>query len=1011
MKKILSTRPLQARRAPPERQGGAFPCTVAPPDGDLVASLPNAVIVVSEDGLLETANAAACRLLALEADHAWGQPAGRFLPETVIEALGHGLPVPGLEAEFVDARGRTTPVLVAVTPRYGESGGFIVTATDISACKAEEARLLQSEKRFRVFSSIASDWFWEMDAQFRFVWFSPNASDPLGVDASRLIGRSRHEIAVSDELNDPGKWQRHLADLQQQRPFRNFEYRLASGDMLGFRWISISGAPIHDADGTFLGYRGVGRNISARKEAEQRLLDAKQQAEAAEERLRRLSAEQQLILDHSVVGICFLRDRTIQRCNRRFEEMLGFDPGELDGQSVRVNYFSDEAYRRVGHLAYPILDRGETFADEVLLRRKDNEPIWARITGKAIDPHRRDLGSIWNFEDITARRQAEEAARQSQILQRAILESASLAIVSTDVAGHVISVNPAAEALLATSAAELTGHLASDTFVVAESLPAPDLDLLGYDYDPVLSHARHGDLEEFECRFRRRDGTTLPVQLAVTPLRHRGEESIQGFLLVASDISDRKRAEAALRQSRDALEERVRERTAALEVEIGERRNAEHRLRHLAQHDPLTDLPNRSLLRQRIDEACQRASAEGNHAGLFFIDLDRFKTINDSLGHHCGDILLKEVARRLGATLRAGDTIARLGGDEFVVVAPGLEAPAQVETIAAKLHAALAPATLVEGHELVVTPSIGVCLYPDDGDNADSLLRNADTAMYAAKDGGRNTWRRFDPRMTAAAEQYFQIENALRRAVERREFEVFYQPIMDLASGRPAALEALVRWHHPQLGLIGPDRFIPVAEDTGLIVAIGEQVLAMACAQWRTWRKSGHQPPPICINVSPVQFKAAGIADALSRVVAEAGIPNAAIELEITESTLMQDGEGTIATLDTLAQRGFRLSIDDFGTGYSSLAYLKRFPIDKLKIDRSFIRDMTADENDEAIVATVLALSRTLKLAVVAEGAETRAQITRLRDMGCDCAQGFFYARPLPAGEVAACYLDAAGST
>ena len=993
------------------RSGSAVPAFALADSADILACLPSAILVLTDDGRIDSANPTACALLNRRPGELLGQPAATFLPPAVIEATAQGMPIHGLEAEWLDDAGCPLPVVVSITPLYGEEGGFVIAATDISGLKAEEARLQQSEKRFRVFSAIASDWFWEMDAQLRFFWFSANADAPLGIDTQCLVGRRRHEIAIKDELNDPEKWRRHLNDLDHHRPFRNFEYRLASADTNGYRWISISGDPVFDTDGLFLGYRGIGRNITARKAAEQRLLDAKLQAEAAEDNLRRLTAEQQLILDHSVVGISFLRDRIIQRCNRRFEEMLGYGPGELTGQSVRVNYFSDEAYRWVGDTAYPALEKGETFAVEVIHKRKDNEPIWVRITGKAVDATRPEQGSIWNFEDITSRKLAEDAVRQSEVLQRAILESASLAIVATDGAGHVRSVNPAAEAMLGQAAVDLLGRLPSASFVVTESLPALDLDLLCYGHDPLLSHARQGELEELQCLFRRRDGSTFPVQLAVTPLHPRGQETMQGFLLVASDISERKEAETALRQSHDALEARVQERTAALEVEVGERRNAEQRLRHIAHHDALTGLPNRSQLRQRLAEACQRARREQGYAGIFFIDLDRFKTINDSLGHHCGDVLLKEVARRLTAALHSGDTVARLGGDEFVVVVPGLAEPAQLEAIAGRLLAALAPATHVEGHEIVITASIGICLFPRDGEDADALLRNADTAMYAAKGTGRNTWRAFMPSMTAAAEQYFQIEIALRRAVERQEFEVFYQPIMDLASGRPAALEALVRWRHPQLGLMGPNHFIPVAEDTGLIVPIGEQVLVMACAQWLAWQAAGHQPPPLCINVSPVQFKAPGIADALSRIVAEAGVPDGAIELEITESTLMQDGESTIATLETLAQRGFRLSIDDFGTGYSSLAYLKRFPVSKLKIDRSFIRDMTTDDNDEAIVATVLALSRTLKLSVVAEGTETEAQIQRLREMGCDCAQGFFYSHPLPAGEVPARFLDGTGST
>ena len=736
------------------------------------------------------------------------------------------------------------------------------------------------------------------------------------------------------------------------------------------------------------------------------ILEDRSATKAAEEETRRLAREQRLILDHSVVGIAFLKERTIQRCNRRFEEIYGYAPGTMDGQSTRITYYSDETYERVGSTAYSAINRGETFALEVVGRRRDNEPVWLRITGKAIDPLDPDAGSIWNYEDITARKLAEESARKTEILQQAILESAQLAIVSTDSQGNIVSINPATEQLLGFAAAELVGQRPNDTFLLADTISNNTLGSADAFADDLLfGHARLGEVMECECQFRRKDGSTFPVQLSISALSHGGDEHLDGFLLVAADISVRKRAEEALLRSHSELEERVRERTQELESEISERKQAENRLRHLAHHDALTDLPNRTALRQHIEHAIALSTRESKLAAVCFIDLDRFKNINDSLGHHAGDALLIEVATRLRGALRSQDTVARLGGDEFVVVTPLVDTAESAEAMAEKLLEALRPPCMIEGHEVFVTPSIGLCLYPMDGHNADTLLRNADTAMYKAKENGRNHFQRFDPAMTEATEQYFQIESSLRRAVERQEFEIHYQPIIALATGKVSSFEALVRWRHPQLGLIAPARFIPVAEETGLIVSIGEQVLAMVCAQWREWRAAELNPPPICVNVSAVQFRAPDIANRLSTIVDTSGVPTSAIELELTESALMQNCEHTLGTLETLAKRGFQLSIDDFGTGYSSLAYLKRFPVSKLKVDRSFIKDMTDDKDDEAIVATVIALSRTLGLAVVAEGAETIAQIERLKAMGCDSVQGFFYARPAPAEQIATAFL------
>jgi predicted signal transduction protein with EAL and GGDEF domain len=361
---------------------------------------------------------------------------------------------------------------------------------------------------------------------------------------------------------------------------------------------------------------------------------------------------------------------------------------------------------------------------------------------------------------------------------------------------------------------------------------------------------------------------------------------------------------------------------------------------------------------------------------------------------------LKEVSRRITGVLRAGDTVARIGGDEFVVVLPCIDQAHNAEQIAAKLHGALQSSIRVSGHELFATPSIGICLYPQDGASADALLRHADTAMYAAKGAGRNAIRRFDAAMTSDAEQHFQIEIALRRAIGRREFVPYFQPWIDLASGGVGGMEVLVRWNHPELGLVVPARFIPVAEESGLIAPIGELVLRAACEQLRAWDAAGLHVPVLAVNLSPMQFRDARLVEVICAILAETGIQSSRIELEITETAVMQDGEQALQTLRRLKDAGFRLSVDDFGTGYSSLAYLKRFPVDKLKIDRSFVMDMTRNANDDAIVRTIVALAQTLRLAVTAEGVETAAQRDALRVIGCNYAQGYFYHRPQPAAEI-----------
>ena len=724
-----------------------------------------------------------------------------------------------------------------------------------------------------------------------------------------------------------------------------------------------------------------------------------------------------MILDHSVVGIAFIKDRIVQRCNRRYEEIYGYAPGELIGQATRVTFLSEQAYAQLGDRAYKTLARGETFITEGIHRRGNGEPFWVRITGKAIDAARPHDGSIWNFEDITVRKAAEESLRESEMLQRAILDSASLMIVSTDAEGRIVSCNPATRGMLGFTADELMGRKPTDLFIAEDDLaerrrtlneqlgcvPADDIDVL-------LARTRLGFPDETEWTFLRRNKERFPVELSISAL-HRGEGGVSGFLLVASDITERKQVEDALLRSRDELEVRVKERTVELEAEIGERRRAEDRLLYLALHDPLTGLPNRNLLQQRIREAIARCEPPTRQLAVLFIDLDRFKTINDSLGHHIGDALLKKVAQRITATLRGDDTVARIGGDEFVIVAQVRDDGERAINIAEKLLEALRPSFRIDRHDLFITPSVGICLYPRDGSSVDALMRNADTAMYQAKAAGRNAYCFFRPEMNAAADNYFQIESNLRRAIKREEFVLHYQPIIDICSGRLAALEVLVRWNHPKHGLLPPGRFITVAEESGLIGQVGALVLRGACRQLRRWLDDGHRPPLLAINLSPIQFRDSELIDNIVRVVDEFGLMPQRIELEITETALMEDGELTLSKLRRLHGLGFHLSIDDFGTGYSSLAYLKRFPVDTVKIDRSFITDMTDDENDRVIVTAILALAHSLKLLVVAEGVETRQQFDALKRLNCDTVQGYLISRPVAAEEIASRYFgDVAAS-
>jgi len=520
----------------------------------------------------------------------------------------------------------------------------------------------------------------------------------------------------------------------------------------------------------------------------------------------------------------------------------------------------------------------------------------------------------------------------------------------------VVQVNPAFERMTGQRAAEVVGR--------------PGIEVLACDAGATAAAELAAALQaRRDCRTvlrkRRRDGRLYWSDLTLSPVND-GAGRVSYFLAIQNDVTELRRTQSEL---------------------------AYH-----AAHDGLTGLPNRSLMRERLERAIARASSAGEGAAVLFIDLDHFKTVNDSVGHDAGDALLCQAAARLRQAFRAADTVARPGGDEFVVVVERLGGVQEAVEAARRVLRAFDQPFHIGDQDYFVSASVGVARFPSDGSGAAELLRNADAALHRAKAQGRNDFRLYTAEMHAGAHRRLSLESALRLAVPRGELMLHYQPQVDLASGALIGFEALVRWRHPVLGLLGPGEFIGIAEESGLIVQVGGWVLREACRQLAEWRRhSGAADLFIAVNLSARQF---GDGDLLRRVGAaltDAGLEARHLELELTESMLMQDPEAAVETLARLRDRGVRLSIDDFGTGYSSLGYLKRFPLHKLKIDRSFVRDITEDGDDAAIATAIIAMAHRLKLSVIAEGVETEGQVDYLREHGCDEGQGFLFGRPLPA--------------
>lgn len=584
----------------------------------------------------------------------------------------------------------------------------------------------------------------------------------------------------------------------------------------------------------------------------------------------------------------------------------------------------------------------------------------------------RQFIDMWQHEEQTLKfKMAEQALWANETYLNAILRHSPALISVKDLEGNVVL---ASEHFSHMAMMDDSGYVGKNVFDIYPKDTAQSM------WDIEAATRTNQQTYELELDLLHKDGSLHTYLLVKFPLFNK-DNNIFGVCTIGTDITERKLAENALREQQS-------------------------RLNYMAFHDSLTALPNRSLFYDRIYHGLARARRSNSRLALMLLDIDRFKIINDSLGHDAGDILLKIIAMRLNEGVRDMDTVARLGGDEFVIVLEGIHELDDVIFVANKLLSTLASPLEVSGHDITATVSIGVSIFPDDGKDTDELLKNADIAMYKAKEAGKNNCQFYTKGMNATAVNFLLLENDLRRAIDLNQLILHYQPQVDLASNQIVGVEALVRWQHPDRGLISPAHFISLAEETGLIVPMGDWVLREACRQQKSWLDRGILVGKMAVNLSPLQFRQKNFPEKVASILNTLSLAPEHLELEITESCAMEHAGETINQLNQLKEMGMYLAIDDFGTGYSSLAYLQRFPIQKLKIDRSFIHDIQDDINDAAIAKTIIGLAHNMQMIVIAEGVENTYQIEWLRNKGCDQAQGFLYAKPMPAEKLESYFID-----